>query len=49
MAIPSRFAVRRTLDCLIAVVAIAHGLPVLHRDRDFDKLAAVAPLALHMP
>ena len=40
---------RRTLDCLIAAVAIAHGLPVLHRDRDFDKLAAVAPLALHTP
>ena len=42
-------AVRRTLDCLIAAVAIAHGLPVLHRDRDFDELAAVAPLALHTP
>jgi len=42
-------AVRRTVDCLIAAVAIAHGLPVLHRDRDFDKIAAVAPLALHAP
>jgi len=41
--------VRRTLDCLIAAVAIAHGLPVLHRDRDFDKVAAVAPLAIHVP
>ncbi len=30
---------RSIADCLIAVPAIRAGVPVLHADRDFDKLA----------
>ena len=30
--------VRKLIDCLIAAVAIRHGVPVLHRDADFDVL-----------
>ena len=30
---------RRLIDCLIAAVAIGAGVPVLHRDDDFDVLA----------
>lgn len=31
--------VRRLMDCLIAAVAIRSGVPMLHRDGDFDVLA----------
>lgn len=31
--------VRRMTDCIIAAVAIRNGVPVLHRDADFDVLA----------
>ncbi len=31
--------VRKLVDCLIASVAIRSGIPVLHRDADFDVLA----------
>ena len=30
---------RQLTDCLIAAVAIRNGVPVLHRDRDFDVLS----------
>jgi len=30
---------RALSDCLVAAVAIRHGAPLLHRDRDFDVLA----------
>jgi predicted nucleic acid-binding protein len=36
--------IRSSVDCLIAASAVRHGLPVLHRDRDFAALAKVAPL-----
>lgn len=36
--------VRRLVDCLIAAVAVRADLPVLHRDRDFDAIAAHSPL-----
>ena len=36
--------VRSGVDCLIAACAIRNSLAVLHRDRDFDKLAAVSGL-----
>lgn len=35
--------VRKMLDCLIAVVAVRTGATLLHRDRDFDALAAALP------
>lgn len=31
--------VRKLIDCLIASVAISEGVPILHRDVDFDVLA----------
>jgi predicted nucleic acid-binding protein len=36
--------IRSSVDCLIAVCAIRHGLAVLHNDRDFEALARVSPL-----
>jgi predicted nucleic acid-binding protein len=36
--------VRSGVDCLIAACAVRHGLEVLHRDRDFDRLARVSAL-----
>jgi predicted nucleic acid-binding protein len=39
---------RSIVDCLIAAVAVRTGAAVLHRDRDFDHLAACLPdLRLH--
>lgn len=35
--------VRKTIDCLIAVVAARTGATLVHRDRDFDVLAAALP------
>jgi predicted nucleic acid-binding protein len=34
---------RSTIDCLIAQIAIEHGVALLHDDRDFDGIARVAP------
>lgn len=36
-------AVRKVLDCLIAVVAIRTGAVLVHHDRDFDVLATALP------
>jgi predicted nucleic acid-binding protein len=36
--------VRKTVDCLIAAIAIENNLTLLHNDRDFDKLAACTKL-----
>ena len=41
--------IRKTLDCLIAYTAIKNGLPLLHRDRDFDSIAKYTKLKLIMP
>ena len=38
--------VRRLTDCLIAAVAIRNGVPLLHRDSDFDVIARHLPLAV---
>ncbi|MGH3907146.1 MAG: type II toxin-antitoxin system VapC family toxin [Pseudonocardiaceae bacterium] len=35
--------VRKLLDCLIASVAVRTGATLVHRDRDFDVLAACLP------
>ncbi|GAA5111892.1 type II toxin-antitoxin system VapC family toxin [Pseudonocardia adelaidensis] len=35
--------VRKPMDCLIAVVAARTGATLVHRDRDFDVLAAALP------
>lgn len=36
--------VRSSVDCLIAACALRHDLEVLHRDRDFPKIARVSGL-----
>ena len=38
--------IRNLVDCLIAVVAIRRDVPVLHRDRDFEFIAAISPLRI---
>jgi len=38
------FTIRKATDCLIAACAMAHAATILHRDRDFDHIARVAPL-----
>jgi predicted nucleic acid-binding protein len=37
------YTVRKVVDCLIAVVAVRTGATLVHRDRDFDVLAAALP------
>ena len=39
--------VRALIDCLIAAVAIGAGLPILHRDADFDALERCTGLRTH--
>ena len=36
--------VRSSVDRLIAVCAVRNDLTLLHRDRDFDQIARIAPL-----
>ncbi len=35
--------IRSAIDCLIARVAVEHGLMLLHDDRDFERMAEVVP------
>ncbi len=39
--------VRKLVDCLIAATAIRAGVPILHKDADFDALARHTELRLH--
>ena len=41
--------VRRLVDCLIASVAIRHGVPLLHRDGDFAAISRHCQLVIHRP
>lgn len=38
--------IRSTTDCLIAAIAIEHGVAIWHRDRDFDAIAEYTPLRI---
>lgn len=38
------FTIRKSADCLIATIAMAHDIPVLHADRDFDMIARFSAL-----
>lgn len=38
-----RITPRSPHDCLIAVTAVGHGVPLLHCDQDFQRLAEVEP------
>jgi len=40
----SGITIRKTLDCLIAAPCIRAGVPILHADEDFDRLATCTPL-----
>jgi predicted nucleic acid-binding protein len=40
------YVIASPFDCLIASCAIRHGVPLLQRDRDFEKIAELAPLEL---
>lgn len=31
--------IRKPVDCMIAAVAIEHDVPLLHNDRDFDRIS----------
>jgi predicted nucleic acid-binding protein len=35
--------IRSTIDCLIAQIAIEHDVPLMHDDRDFERIAKVVP------
>ncbi|HLX29548.1 MAG TPA: PIN domain-containing protein [Casimicrobiaceae bacterium] len=35
--------IRSSVDCLIAQTAVEHGVPLLHDNRDFERIATVAP------
>ena len=36
--------IRSTIDCLIAAICMREDVPLLHSDKDFDRLAAIATL-----
>ena len=38
--------IRKANDCLIAHYAISYGLPLLHKDKDFNSIAQVHPLKI---
>ncbi len=37
---------RKPVDCMIASVAIEHGIPLLHNDRDFDPVERYCGLSV---
>jgi predicted nucleic acid-binding protein len=41
--------IRKSLDCMIANSAIKNGLPLLHKDRDFDVMAEFSKLKVISP
>lgn len=38
--------IHRTLDCLIAAPCVRKGVPILHSDHDFDRLASCTELKI---
>lgn len=38
--------IRKTLDCLIAAPCVREGIPILHADADFDRLASCTRLKI---
>jgi len=41
--------IRKTVDCMIASVAIEYDQPLLHNDRDFDRIAQHSKLRIVNP
>ncbi|MBA2724590.1 MAG: PIN domain nuclease [Actinobacteria bacterium] len=42
----SGVTIRKTLDCLIAAPCVRDGVPILHADGDFDRLASCTDLKI---
>ncbi len=38
------YTIRSSIDCLIAAIAIENGVPVWHKDRDFEAIARYTSL-----
>ena len=38
--------IRSTIDCLIAAVCVREGSTLLHRDRDYDRIASCSSLRI---
>lgn len=43
------FTIRSSVDCLIAAIAIEHGVTVWHRDRDYEAIARYTALRTAQP
>jgi predicted nucleic acid-binding protein len=41
--------IRKSVDCMIAAVAIEHNIPLLHNDRDFDPIEKFCGLKVAKP
>lgn len=41
------FAIRRSVDCLIAATCLENDAEIYHNDRDFDTLARVSSLMIY--
>lgn len=41
--------IRNAVDCMIAAVALEHGVALLHNDRDFDAIASLGELRIVEP
>ena len=40
------YTLRSSIDCLIAAIAIENGIPVRHRDRDYDTIGRYTRLKI---
>ena len=47
LALRAGKTVRSSVDCPIAACALLHDVEVVHCDRDYEAIAAVAPLRTH--
>ncbi len=43
------YTIRSGVDCLIAAIAIESGVPIWHKDRDFDFIAKYTSLSVYEP
>jgi predicted nucleic acid-binding protein len=42
----SGLTIRKTVDCLIARIALENDLILIHKDKDFEMIAKVTPLKI---
>ena len=40
--------IRKTIDCLIAAVCLNAEVELFHKDSDFDRIARIIPLRIHV-